>query len=165
MTCTGWLPDHPFVMRVRGWFLGRLMRRAGCDLQVAARVRIVGLENLSVGDHVFIANGCWLDAAAELQIEDEVMLGPYVVVVTGNHTSENGSYRFGQGKRQPIRIKKGAWVGAHATVVAGVTIGEGSLVGANAVVTRDVAPATFVGGVPAKVIAKVAAASGACRAG
>jgi len=54
-----------------------------------------------------------------------------------------------------VMIKKNAWIGSGAIIIAGVTIGEGAIVAAGAVVTKDVAPYTFVGGVPAKIIGEV----------
>lgn len=153
ITCTGLLPDHPVVMRLRGWLLGRFMGHVGTDFQVASRCRIVELSNMFVGSHVFIANGCWIDAGVLVTIGDEVMLGPYVVLVTGNHTHVDGSFRFGPPtEREPVRIERGVWVGAHATILPGVTIGTGAVVGANSVVTRDVEAYSVVGGVPARTL-------------
>lgn len=152
MQLTGWLPDHPAIMRLRGRLLGLAMRKAGRDFQVASRARIVGLENIAVGDHVYVANGAWIDAEALVTVGDEVLIGPYVVISADNHSLLRGSYRFGKTVAKPVSIGPGAWLGAHASVLAGVSIGTGALVGAGAVVTRDIPDFAIAGGAPARVL-------------
>ena len=83
-----------------------------------------------------------------------MQLGPYVVLVTGDHTRENGSYRSGPSHLGPIRLCQGCWLAAHATVTRNVTIGCGALLAANSVATRDIPPFALAGGVPAHVIPK-----------
>ena len=80
------------------------------------------------------------------------MFAPYSVVVTGNHTSKNGSFRYGPAQTAPVEIGKGCWVGAHAVITAGVKIGENTLIAAGAVVTSDIPSGVVAGGVPARII-------------
>lgn len=152
MMATAWLPDVTVAMRLRGWLLRPALAGCGPDFQVARAVTLNYAHQLRVGAHVFVARGCWLHAPGGIDLADEVQLGPYVVLVTGDHTLKDGSYRYGPGARAPIRIGRGSWIGAHATVAKGVTVGEGALVAANAVATRDVPPFSVVGGVPARVV-------------
>jgi maltose O-acetyltransferase len=152
MTLTAWLPDVQAVMRLRGALLKPALGGSGRDFQVASGVRLVHAYNIHVGTHVFVGRGCWLHAPGGIVLDDEVQLGPYVVLVTGDHSMKQGSYRFGPGVRGPIRIGRGAWIAAHATVSRGVTVGEGALLAANAVATRDVPPFTVAGGVPARPV-------------
>ncbi len=107
---------------------------------------------IEIGRDVYIATGCWLHASAGIVIEDEVMLAPYVVVICGDHTLHEGSYRFGPPRRAPIRIVRGAWLAAHTTVLKGVTIGRGALLASNAVATKSIPDFCVAGGVPARVI-------------
>jgi len=109
---------------------------------------------MEIGSDVFIATGCWLHAWGGIVLEDEVQLGPYAVLVTGDHTQIDGSFRFGPSLLAPIHICQGAWIAAHATVTKGVVIGRGALLAANSVATHDVPPFTMAGGVPARVIQK-----------
>jgi acetyltransferase-like isoleucine patch superfamily enzyme len=95
-----------------------------------------------------------LHARGGIVLEDEVQLGPYSVLVSGDHTKLDGSYRFGRSNLAPIRICRGSWIAAHATVTKGVVIGRGALLAANSVATHDVPPYTMAGGVPARVIPK-----------
>lgn len=152
---TGWWPDAPLTMRWRGWLYGLMMKDRGHDFQVASSVLIRGLENLSVGNHTYFAPGVILLCGAGIVIEDEVMLGPYTVLASGNHGRKGDSFRYAHADRSQIRIAFGSWLGAHVTVTAGVSIGRGCLIGANAVVTRDIPEGVLAGGVPAKVISSV----------
>ena len=91
-------------------------------------------SKISIGDDVYIAYGSWFSAADEIVIGDEVLFGPYNVVVSGNHTRLNGSFRFGQPSLGAILIEKGVWLGAHCTTTASSRIMAGSLVASNTVV-------------------------------
>jgi acetyltransferase-like isoleucine patch superfamily enzyme len=139
-------------MQVRGWLLRPSFKTCGRNLQVARQVTINFSSRLEIGHNVYIATGCWLHAWGGIMLEDEVQLGPYAVLVTGNHTREGGSYRYGPSRLAPIRLCRGSWIAAHATVTKGVTIGCGALVAANSVATRDVPEFALAGGVPARVI-------------
>lgn len=85
-----------------------------------------------------------------ITLEDEVLIGPKVNLITENHPLTPANRRSLVAK--PILIKRKAWVGAGATILPGVTIGENAVIAAGAVVSKDVAANTVVGGVPAKVI-------------
>ena len=85
-----------------------------------------------------------------ITLEDDVLIGPKVNLVTINHPIE--PHRRRSTFCAPIVIKRNAWIGVGASVMPGVTIGENAVVAANAVVTKDVAANTIVGGIPAKVI-------------
>ena len=149
---TNWLPDNPATCRFRGILARPFFRKIGRNFQFGRHVRFLHPEQISIGDHVYIAAGCWVSGSAPLVIEDEVVLGPYVIVTTASHGFSGGSARFGAAERGPVTIGRGSWLAAHVVVAAGVTIGSGNLIGANAVVTRDTPADVFVGGVPAKVI-------------
>jgi len=154
MSATGWLPDVRPVLRLRGFLLRPSFKTCGHNLQVARRVTINFSSRLEIGRDVYIATGCWLHAWGGIILEDEVQLGPYAVLVTGDHTRTRGSYRYGPGKLAPIRLCRGSWVAAHATVTKGVTIGRGAVVAANSMATRDVPEFAVAGGVPARNITK-----------
>jgi maltose O-acetyltransferase len=154
MVATSWLPDLRPVLRLRGFLLRPSFKSCGKNLQVARHVAINYSNHLDIGSDVFIATGCWLHALGGIVLEDEVQLGPYAVLVAGDHTQVDGSYRFGPSNLGLIRICKGSWIAAHVTVTQGVVIGRGACLAANSVATHDVPPFTLVGGVPARVIQK-----------
>lgn len=149
---TSWLPDVTPVLKLRGFLARPAFRRCGPNLQIARHVYIGYSSNMEVGRDVYIAYGVWIQAVGGITIDDEVLLGPYVVLVAGDHGLQDGSYRFGPPTRTPVHIARGCWLAAHATVTRGVTLGAGTLVGANAVVTRSTPEHSIVGGVPARVI-------------
>lgn len=149
---TTWLPDLRPVLRLRGFLLRPAFKSCGKNFQIARHVTINFCNRLEIGGDVYIATGCWLHAWGGIVIEDGVQLGPYVVLVTGDHTRKNGSYRYGPSQLGPIRLCQGSWLAAHATVTKNVTVGRGALLAANSVATRDIPPLALAGGVPARVI-------------
>ncbi|WP_437724830.1 sugar O-acetyltransferase [Sorangium sp. So ce861] len=107
--------------------------------------------NIRVGKNVFINQCCHLMDIGGIDIGDGVMLGPKVNLITSYHPVEPAERRA-RALAKPIVLKKNVWISAAATILAGVTIGEDSVVAAGAVVTRDVPASCFVAGVPARVI-------------
>lgn len=107
-------------------------------------------RNIKLGKHIFINHACTFMDRGGITIEDDVKIGPKVNLITTNHPL-NPSDRKAT-ISTPIWIKKNVWIGAGATILPGITIGENSIVGAAAVVTRDVPPNTVVVGVPAKIV-------------
>lgn len=107
-------------------------------------------KNITVGKNVFINSGCHFQDQGGITIGDGVLIGHNVVLATLNHD-------FSPKKRStlhpaPIVIGENVWIGSNATVVPGVTIGNGSIIAAGAVVTKNVPENVVVGGVPAKII-------------
>lgn len=147
---TGWLPDVVPVLRLRGWLARWSLAGCGPDFQLASGVRVTYPNRVRVGRSVYIAPGCWIQGIGGVTLEDEVMLGPYTILASNNHTKRDGSYRFGPPSAAPIRLGRGAWTGGHVVVTAGVSIGAGAACAAGAVVTRDVPDHATVGGVPAR---------------
>lgn len=105
---------------------------------------------INIGKNVFINHACSFLDMGGITIEDNVLLGPKVNLVTENHPIDPSKRKSLLCK--PILIKRNAWIGAAATILPGVTIGENSIVAAGAVVSKDVPANTVVGGVPAKFI-------------
>lgn len=106
---------------------------------------------VSVGERVFINEGLDVMAAGSVTIEDDVLIGPQVSILTSNHDAGNLFIL----KNKPVVIKKGAWICSRAVLCPGVTMGEGAVVGAGSVVTKDVGPHTLVGGNPAAFIKNI----------
>ncbi len=105
---------------------------------------------ITLGKRVFINHACSFLDMGGITLEDDVLIGPKVNLVTENHPVNPSDRRALICK--PILIKRNAWIGAAATILPGVTIGENAIVAAGAVVSKDVAANTIVGGVPAKLI-------------
>ena len=105
---------------------------------------------ITIGKNVFINHACSFLDMGGITIEDHVLIGPRVNIVTENHPLDPTDRRALV--TQPVVIKRNAWIGAGATILPGVTIGENAVVAAGAVVSKDVPANTVVGGVPAKFI-------------
>jgi len=110
--------------------------------------------NITIGRTVFIGYECAFTGHAAIDIADEVMIAHKVNLITAGHPVEPDQRRE-YITAEPIKIDTNVWIGAAATVLPGVHIGEGAVVAAGAVVTHDVPPATVVAGVPATVIRKL----------
>ena len=109
--------------------------------------------NLHIGKHVFINSGCSFQDQGGIYIGDNTLIGHQVVFATINHDED--PYKRASMFFKPIHIGKNVWIGAHATILPGVNIGDGAIIGAGAVVTKDVEPYTVVAGVPGRVIKKI----------
>lgn len=110
-------------------------------------------KNITIGKNVFINAGCKFQDQGGIVIEDEALIGHGVVLATLNH--DMAPEKRSQLHPGPIHIGKRVWIGANATVTAGVTIGDHAVVAAGAVVIRDVPANQVVGGVPAKAIKSI----------
>lgn len=110
-------------------------------------------KNIRLGKNVFINSGCRFQDQGGIIIGDGVLIGHNVVLATLNHDvdPQKRSDMF----PAPIRIGNNVWIGAQVTVLPGITIGDGAIVAAGAVVSRDVPANVIVGGVPAKIIKKI----------
>lgn len=106
--------------------------------------------NITVGKRVFLNSGCCFQDQGGIEIGDDVLIGQQVVIATLNH--EMSPEGRGNMFPAPVRIGNKVWIGAHATILPGVTIGDGAVIGAGAVVTKDVPARTVALGVPAKAV-------------
>ena len=105
-------------------------------------------DKIKLGNNVFINSNCLAMARGGIIIEDDVMLAGNVQLLSNNHDE----YERQIITCEEILIKRGAWIGAGATIMAGVTVGKYAIVGAGAIVTKDVPDYAVVVGVPAKVV-------------
>lgn len=108
---------------------------------------------ISLGKNVFINHACSFLDMGGIIIEDNVQIGPKVNLITENHSVDPADRKALLAK--PVIIRKNAWVGAGATILPGVTVGENSIVAAGAVVNKNVPNNTIVGGVPAVVLKSI----------
>jgi acetyltransferase-like isoleucine patch superfamily enzyme len=107
-------------------------------------------QHIRLGKNIFINHACSFLDLGGITIEDDVQIGPRVNIITENHPVEPTIRKHLDLK--PVIIKRNVWIGAGATILPGVTVGENSIVAAGAVVNKDVPANSIVGGVPAKVI-------------
>jgi len=105
---------------------------------------------ITLGKNVFINHACSFLDMGGITIEDHVLIGPKVNLITENHPLDPSDRSALITK--PILIKQNAWIGAAATILPGVTLGENAVVAAGAVVSKDVPANSIVAGVPARII-------------
>jgi len=149
---TAWLPDNVVFLRLRGWLAHWFLGSCGRDLRLGRGIVFYNPRNISIGHHVYVAYGTWFSAGAEIRLGNEVLVGPYCVFASSNHTRLNGSFRYGPARQAPISVETGVWIAAQATITAGSTIGEGSLVAAGSVVQSQIPSGSLAAGQPARVV-------------
>jgi acetyltransferase-like isoleucine patch superfamily enzyme len=111
-------------------------------------------EKLLIGNNVGISENCFIQVRGNVEIGDDVIIGPNSSIFSENHNFENNKVLIReQGvSRKGVKIEKGVWIGSRSVILDGVTVGENSIVAAGSVVNKDVSPYSIVGGVPAKLI-------------
>ncbi|MFV7235120.1 MULTISPECIES: sugar O-acetyltransferase [Flavobacterium] len=110
-------------------------------------------KHTKIGKNVFINFDCVFLDLGGITIEDNVLIAPKVSLLSEGHPiSPDDRHSL---VPKPIYIKKNAWIGANATILPGVTIGENAIVAAGAVVSKDVPDNSIVGGIPAKFIKSI----------
>lgn len=111
-------------------------------------------KNIKIGKNVFINSGCRFQDQGGITIGDQCLIGHNVVLAIINH--DYHPEKRGIMHLRPIVLKEKTWIGSNATILPGVTVGENSVVAAEAVVTKDVPANTIVGGNPAKFLSNLA---------
>lgn len=152
LVATNWLPDNTPFLRLRGWLVGHFLAKCGNNLRVGRNVTFYNPSEVILGNNIYIAFGCWFMAGATINIEDEVMFGPYCVIVSSNHSHNQGSFRNSSPNLSPIYIRNGSWIGANVVITAGARIGPGAAIGAGSVVKGDIPSNVLAVGQPARVV-------------
>ncbi len=110
-------------------------------------------RHIQIGKNIFINHACTFLDLGGIIIEDDVMIGPKVSIITENHPVNPNERKMLDLKS--VIVKRNAWIGANATILPGVIIGENSVVAAGSVVTKNVPANTVVAGIPAKIIKEI----------
>lgn len=112
--------------------------------------------NLVVGDDVDLARGVLISTKGGVTIGDRVLIGYDTKIISSNHVIPPGEERiFGSGHSYaPVSIEDDVWIGTNCVILPGVTIGEGAVIAAGSIVTKNVESFSIVGGTPAKTIKK-----------
>lgn len=135
----------------RYWVCRSLFLCCGRNVTIETRAR-VAFHKVEIGNFSGIGINCSIGAA---KIGNYVMMGPDVSFLSRNHKFDDLTIPMceqGDGQEFPVIIEDDVWLGTRVVVLPGVQIGRGAIVGAGAVVTRDVPPYAIVGGNPARVI-------------
>lgn len=155
-----------FPMRVwnrciKSLIIKRSLGNYGKKIQIGKNFQAYGIKNIFLGNDVGIgADNTMMCTRAKIIIGDHVMTGPRVTFITGGHRYDlpgRVMKSIGNDEKLPendqdIVLEGDNWIGANATILKGVRIGEGAIIAAGAVVANDVPAFSIVGGIPAKVI-------------
>lgn len=137
----------------RRWQGLKAFRLFGRKVEVFGNFTVIGSKNVVIGERCAINDGVMLNARDGIEIGDDVVLSARVMILAaGLDPASFGSAKQRRYRKGPVRIGAGAWIGAGAIILPGVTVGELAIVGAGAVVTRDVPPSAVVAGNPARVL-------------
>jgi len=139
------IPDRVTILR-------RLLGHLGEDSLIEPPFFCSYGRNTHLGDHVYLNASCTVLDNNDVSIGHHVMIGPSVQIYTAAHVLQAEARNRGDEVAKPIRIEDNVWIGGGAILLPGVRIGRNAVVGAGAVVSRDVEANTVVAGNPARVI-------------
>ena len=143
------------AMPERQTILQQLLGRFGQDSIIEPPFYCVYGQNIHVGDHVFMNILCTILDTNEVRIGNHVMIGPSVQIYTAAHLLQAEGRNQGLEVAKPVVIEDNVWLGGGAILLPGVRIGRNAVVGAGAVVSRDVPANTVVAGNPARVVREI----------
>ncbi|CDF74493.1 Possible maltose O-acetyltransferase [Lactobacillus acidophilus DSM 20242] len=140
-------------MKLINWLVKLLGKKIPASTQIRLPFYSDYGHNIKIGERVFINANVMMVDLGGITIEDDALIGPGVYLISVNYYLDPKKRR--KLELKPVLIRKNAWIGAKATILPGVIIGENAVVAAGAVVTSDVPKNSVVAGVPAKVIKKI----------
>jgi len=124
-----------------------------CRLGMDVELRTIETGRIQIGADTRLNRGCTLTSYAQILIGDFTIIGEFVSIRDANHGLERGEpMRYQPHTCEEIQIGRDVWIGRGSCILPGVTIGEGAVIGANSVVTKDVPDFGIAAGVPARVI-------------
>lgn len=148
------LPRVPLCDALKSAFLRAVGARIGSGNTYYPSVWINSGRRLTVGDHVDFATGCIVTTDGGVTIGDRVLIGYGAKIISRNHAVPDDQRPiYGAGHvSKPVSIENDVWIGTQAVVLPGVSIGEGAIIAAGAIVTKSVPPFAIVAGIPARIV-------------
>lgn len=138
------------------WITRSSLKSVGKNFRFGPNCSFYDHKLISVGNNVFFSDGCVIGATVKVTIGNDVMFGPQVMIRGGDHNFSKVGYKMNKvkegGVNLPVEIEDDVWVGARCTILKGVQICEGAVIGAGSLVTRRVLPYTVNVGLPSKTI-------------
>ncbi|MBN2715972.1 MAG: acyltransferase [Deltaproteobacteria bacterium] len=134
------------LFRLSGLMLGK-------NVKICSGAAFIGTGKIIIGDNTWIGMDCRIFSSGDgvVSIGNNCDFAAGVTVITGSHETGDSDRRAGKGLNRSISIGNGCWIGANATILAGVTIGHGAIIAAGAVVTNDIPANAVAAGVPAAI--------------
>jgi acetyltransferase-like isoleucine patch superfamily enzyme len=132
-------------------YLKIVLKRCGTQVSITRPFVIFGPKQVEIGNNVSISAFFQLHGMGNVRIGNRVMIASHVAITSLTH-DHSAPLMYATGIKRPVVIEDEVWIGTHAVILPGVTIGQGAVVGAGSVVTRDVPANAVVAGVPARII-------------
>lgn len=143
-------PASTTVNYIRGFLVSIFLGKCGKRFQLGKGVIINHPESLMVGNDCYISHNCYVQAKGKVTFSDNVIIGPMSIIASSKHIIENGVVT-NKGVSAPIKIGRGTWCAGNVVISSGVCIGESVIIGAGAVVTKDIPSYSKAFGIPAQV--------------
>ena len=143
---------HPNDLDIAAYLLAQVLGHVGEGVDIRPPLRVDYGHNISIGDGAWVNYGLTVLDVAPVAIGTDVLIGPNCSLYTAIHPTEPGPRRAKWESSAPITLEDNVWLGGSVVVCPGVTIGENSIIGAGAVVTRDIPANCIAVGNPARVI-------------
>jgi maltose O-acetyltransferase len=144
------------IIKLRGFFYKFYFRKCGWGICIDKYANFQGKKNITIGDDCVINSFVHIWAGPSgLVIGDRVMIASHTAITTLTHNYYDEDIRFAPAIDKKILIGDDVWIGSHAVIMPGISIGKGAVIGAGSVVTKDVKEHTIVAGVPAKLIKQI----------
>ncbi|MCO5279268.1 MAG: acyltransferase [Saprospiraceae bacterium] len=148
------LPRHKLFNLIKCNYLRLQGAKIGKHITFYPGIKINPAFNIKLGNHVDLAWGVIITTKGSVEIGDRSLIGYGTLISSANHVIPSNRARIFEAGHSPkkVVIENDVWIGANCVIVAGVHIGEGAVVAAGSVVTKDVEAFTIVAGVPAKLV-------------
>ena len=146
--------EGKFAMLKRYCILKNIAKSIGDNVSIHSNVYLINPQNLIIGNNVSIQPLCYIDAQGGITIGNDVSIAHGVTIMSTNHKYLDKviPIKYQGLDEKKVVIEDNVWIGAKSTILYGHTIGSGSIVGANCLVTKDIKKNEIVGGVPNKLI-------------
>jgi len=142
------------IRKIRYFFIKRRLKACGNRVIFASGIYMDNPKNISIGNNVRIGAKSALSGQGGITIGNNVSLGREVMIWSANHNYEEPEALPYDGKyiKRPVIIEDNVWIGARSSIIPGVKISEGAVIGLGSVVTKNIPPCAVVAGNPAKII-------------
>ena len=140
---------------LRQEIMSKLFKSVGKNVWIEPDFRCQFGKNITIGDNVYINFGCVILDCSEITIGENTLLGPNVGIYSANHSIDAEERINGGCFGKPIHIGKRVWLGGDVKVIAGVTIGDDSIIGTGSIVTKDIPSGVIAVGNPCKILRKI----------
>ena len=142
------------IHRIRYFLFKRRLKSCGKGVRFSSGIRLYRPKKISMGDNVHVGANCLFSGQGGINIGNNISFGPQVIIWSANHNFEAPErlpYDDGHICKE-VNIEDNTWIGARVTIIPGIRIGEGAVVGMGSVVTKDIPSGAVVGGNPIKIL-------------